>query len=438
MYNDRQLELVDRFSGRVQPYMLEARRRGVKFDMGHGAGSFLWPVATRAMAQGFVPDSISTDLHGTSILGGQPDMPNCMSKMMLLGMKLQDAVLRSTVNPAKQINRYPELGTLGAGKAADIAVLDLRKGVFAFKDAWGVKRLGTERLENVLTIRDGSLVYDRDARGFGAAVGPRAPQSQEIYDLLLKNGQVLDPANHRAGRMDVAVIGGKIAHVGRDLPAARAHLTIDAGQYYVTPGLIDINTHFDPEVEGDSVQPDHNALPNGVTTAITDMKNPGRGRVKTRLLSLPEGAYRIGLVAKDLRFKVTAEAIRQGSLPETIATGLDAKSVLLPRANMMTMMSELLNLGMSVEQLVERATVNAARAIRHPELGSLSEGTIADIALLEVEQGKFGFLDADRKPLVGDRRLRCVLTVRNGAIVWDSDGLSATDATKAGPYTNFK
>jgi dihydroorotase len=166
MYNDRQLELLDRFSGKVQPYMLEARRRGVLLDMGHGGGSFLWPVASRAVAQGFVPDTISTDLHSGSIMIQQSDMPNCMSKMMLLGMSLPDVVLRSTVNPAKAIHRYPELGTLGVGREADIAELELQHGVFAFKDAWGAKRLGSQRLENLLTIRGGKLAYDRDGRAF--------------------------------------------------------------------------------------------------------------------------------------------------------------------------------------------------------------------------------------------------------------------------------
>jgi dihydroorotase len=118
------------------------------------------------MAQGFAPDTISTDLHGQSIMIQQSDMPNCMSKLMLLGMSLQDAVLKSTVNPAKWIARYPELGTLGEGRGADVAVLELQSGVFAFKDAWGAKRMGEKRLENVLTIRDGKLVYDRDGRGF--------------------------------------------------------------------------------------------------------------------------------------------------------------------------------------------------------------------------------------------------------------------------------
>jgi dihydroorotase len=165
MYNDRQLELIDRFGGKLQDHAIEARRRGVLFDLGHGAGSFLWPVAVRAMAQGFPPDTISTDLHASSIMIAESDMPNCISKMMLLGMTLPDAIRRSTVNPARAIGRYPELGTLSEGKAADIAVLDLRSGVFAFKDSWGKKMLGTKKLECVLTVRAGKLVFD--ARGLG-------------------------------------------------------------------------------------------------------------------------------------------------------------------------------------------------------------------------------------------------------------------------------
>jgi dihydroorotase len=169
MYNDRQLELIDRFTGKVQPWMIEARKRGVLFDVGHGGGSFLWPVATKAIQQGFLPDTISTDLHSSSILMQQSDMPNVMSKMMLLGMSLEDVILRSTVNPAREIGKYPEIGTLGTGKTADIAVLENQNGVFAFKDAWPAKKLGTHRLDCVLTIRDGKIVYDRDGRTFPAS-----------------------------------------------------------------------------------------------------------------------------------------------------------------------------------------------------------------------------------------------------------------------------
>ena len=200
MYNDRQIELIDRFSGKVQPYMLEARRRGVLFDLGHGSGSFLWPVASRAMAAGFMPDTISTDLHSSSIMGSQSDMPNCISKLMFLGMSLPDAVRRSTVSPAKEIGRFPEIGTMGVGRTADIAVLREESGVFALKDAWGVKRLAPKQIRAVMTIRDGKLVMT--ARRSGAMRLRR-----KIYDLLLKNGNVIDPANHRSGRFDIAIVG---------------------------------------------------------------------------------------------------------------------------------------------------------------------------------------------------------------------------------------
>ena len=166
MYNDRQLEVLNRFNGKLEPYMIEARKRGVLFDLGHGGGSFLWPVATKAMRQGFAPDTISTDLHSSSIMGPESDMPNCISKMMALGMTLQDAIFRSTVNPAKAIAKFPEIGTLGAGQIADVAVLRLRNGVFAYKDAWEKKFMANKKLEAVMTIRNGKLVYDVEGRAF--------------------------------------------------------------------------------------------------------------------------------------------------------------------------------------------------------------------------------------------------------------------------------
>jgi dihydroorotase len=75
--------------------------------------------------------------------------------------------------------------------------------------------------------------------------------------------------------------------------------------------------------------------------------------------------------------------------------------------------------------------VKAARAIQRADLGTLTEGATADIAVLEVQTGRFDSLG-------GDRKLRCILTIRNGAVVWDSEGLSAPDWIKAGPYSNFK
>jgi dihydroorotase len=166
MFNDRHLEIVDRFSGKVQPYMHEAREKGRLFDLGHGNGSFVWPAAAKAMAQGFYPDTISTDLHNSSIFSTRSDMPNCISKMLVLGMSLEEAIFRSTARPAQVINKFPELGTLGEGKAADIAVFELEDGIFAYSDAWRKKRLADKRLRAVLTVRAGELVFDEKGLGF--------------------------------------------------------------------------------------------------------------------------------------------------------------------------------------------------------------------------------------------------------------------------------
>jgi hypothetical protein len=177
-------------------------------------------VAERAVRGGFLPDTISTDLHRSSLGIQQSDMPNVMSKMMLLGMTFPEVLVRSTVNPAREIGRYPELGTLGTGRVADIAVLAERTGVFAFKDAWPAKRLGTKRLECVLTVRAGNVVYERPP-------APAEVSDTQIYDVLIKHGRLAK------GDADVAVIGGRIARVGQRLPAAHAKLVIEAEGYDV-------------------------------------------------------------------------------------------------------------------------------------------------------------------------------------------------------------
>jgi dihydroorotase len=137
-------------------------------------------------------------------------------------------------------------------------------------------------------------------------------------------------------------------------------------------------------------------------------------------------------------FRNAIPAARKGFLPDVLSTAMDKTSLLLPRADMMTTLSKFLNIGVPIEQLVERVTVRAARAIKRPELATLREGGLADIAVIELQTGRFGFLDAGYGRLQGDRRLRAVLTIRKGEVVWDSDGLSHTDWSKAGPYTNYR
>jgi dihydroorotase len=136
-----------------------ARKRGVKFDVGHGGGSFHFPLAAPMMQQGFWPDSISTDLHSGSVNGAMIDMLNVMSKILALGVPLPEVIRESTINPAAQIRR-PELGQIGVGAVADVAVLRLERGKFGFVDVKGGSIDGTARLGCEMTLRAGKIVYD--------------------------------------------------------------------------------------------------------------------------------------------------------------------------------------------------------------------------------------------------------------------------------------
>jgi dihydroorotase len=145
--------------GNVQPYVHEARKRGVFFDVGHGGGSFVFRQAVPAMQQGFWPDSISTDLHVTSMNSGMKDMTNVMSKFLAMGMPVKEVVIRSTVNPAREIKRA-DLGHLGVGAVADVALLEVRQGNFGYVDVDGGKLSATQKLECALTVRAGNIVWD--------------------------------------------------------------------------------------------------------------------------------------------------------------------------------------------------------------------------------------------------------------------------------------
>ena len=145
--------------GVVNDYVWEARERGLIFDVGHGSGSFRWRVAVPAVKQGFVPDTISTDLHKMSALMPNATMMATMSKFLNMDMSLHEVILRSTVNPARVIRR-PQLGTLTVGADADVAVIELLKGDFGFVDVGHARMRGKYRLQCALTVRNGEIVWD--------------------------------------------------------------------------------------------------------------------------------------------------------------------------------------------------------------------------------------------------------------------------------------
>jgi dihydroorotase len=143
----------------VNDYVNEARDKGIIFDLGHGGGSFWFRIAIPSIEQGFLPDTISTDLHKTSALIPNANMTTTMSKCLNMGMPLPDVIMRSTSNPARMIRRA-ELGTLRVGAEADIAVLDLQYGDFGFVDSGHARMGGDKRLQCMFTVRAGQVVWD--------------------------------------------------------------------------------------------------------------------------------------------------------------------------------------------------------------------------------------------------------------------------------------
>jgi dihydroorotase len=146
-------------TGKINPGMFAGRERGVKFDVGHGGGSFRWDVAVAALKQGFPPDSISTDLHVGSMNRGMQTMIRTVSKIYNLDVPLYDVIKMSTSNPANQIKRT-DLGHLSVGAVADIAVIRDERGTYGFADSRGARYTGSKLLVSELTLREGDVVWD--------------------------------------------------------------------------------------------------------------------------------------------------------------------------------------------------------------------------------------------------------------------------------------
>ncbi|HEY1945178.1 MAG TPA: amidohydrolase/deacetylase family metallohydrolase [Roseiarcus sp.] len=132
-------------AGKVKPAVIEARKRGVLFDIGHGMGSFAWKTARAMMDNNFLPDTISSDVHALCIDGPAYDQVTTLSKFLALGMPLADVIAASTVNAARALNR-PELGTLKPGSVGDASVLSLEEGSFPLEDVRGEVVTAGQRL----------------------------------------------------------------------------------------------------------------------------------------------------------------------------------------------------------------------------------------------------------------------------------------------------
>jgi dihydroorotase len=140
--------------GKVKPAVLEARARGVLFDIGHGKGSFSFKTARAMLANGFMPDTISSDVHALCIDGPAFDQVTTMSKFLCMGMPLGEVVKQSTVNAAMALKR-PELGSLKPGSAGDATILSVAEGAFDYVDVLGEHMTGDRKIAAEGTVVGG-------------------------------------------------------------------------------------------------------------------------------------------------------------------------------------------------------------------------------------------------------------------------------------------
>ena len=381
------------------------------------------------------------------------------------------------------------------------------------------------------------------------------------YDILIKNGNIIDPKNDIDSKKDIAVVNGKIAKVENDIPASQSKKTIDATGMYVVPGLIDIHTHVfvgtkpDKFADGiNSVSPDDFTFKSGVTTVvdagtsgwhnfsvfkeqvidrsqtrvlafvniagsgmsgkptqedIDDMnadsvavltekyKNiivgvkighyegndwtpferaleaakksntplfvechlpqfsledqlkkmrPGdiithsfeqidermpvvdeQGKVRSFVLAAQKKGvlFDVGHGGAGFWFSQAVPAFQQGLIPNSFGSDLHRFSMNAGMKSMLNIMSKYMAIGMSVKDVITNATWNAAKSIKREDLGNLDSGAVADIAVLSLLNGKFGFIDAAGNRLEGNHKLEAELTTRAGKIVWDLNGISA-------------
>lgn len=392
-------------------------------------------------------------------------------------------------------------------------------------------------------------------------LGISTASSQE-YDILIKNGHVVDAKNNLSSPMDVAILQGKIEKTAADIPENNAKLVIDAEGLYVAPGLINIHTHVfvgsNPGfADGTSSQlPDAFAIRSGTTTVVDagtsgwrnfpqfksqvidksvtrvlaflnifesgfnsgaaiepgmdaldvqqtaetvkkypdfivgtrighykgsdwtpfdraleaaeianvpllvechlpeysledqlnrmrpgDIITHAYEHVSERMTIVDEGGqlrpfvmeakergvlFDVGHGGAGFWFDQAIPAVRQGLLPDSFGTDEHRTSMNSGMKNMLNVMSKFLTMGMDPEEIIRRATWNSAQAIHREDLGHLSEGAVADMVLLSLIEGKFGFVDSGNNRVEGDRKFEAEMTIRAGKIVWDLNGLAAS------------
>jgi dihydroorotase len=386
------------------------------------------------------------------------------------------------------------------------------------------------------------------------------------FDHLLKNGQVIDPANNINAPLDIGIADGKIVKVAPDIQPQSAKKIVNVAGMYVCPGLIDIHTHVfvgsKPDTFADgilSLSPDDFTFRSGVTTVVDAGTSGWRNfpvfkdqvidKSKTRILAflniagagmsgkqaqenindmdpvkaaetirkypdiivgvkighfegsewtpfenaiaaasqsntplfvechLPQYSledqlkrmrlgdiithsfekvsermsvvdeqgnvrpfvkeaqqkgilFDLGHGGAGFWFSEAMPALKQGLAPNSFGTDLHRFSMNAGMKDMLNVMSKYLSMGMTKEDIIIRATAGPARSIKRTDLGHLSEGAVADVAVLSLRDGNFGFVDAGGNKIDGKQKFEAELTIRAGKIVWDLNGVSAVKFTR--------
>ena len=155
--------------GTLIPEAIQARENGVYFDIGVGGGNFSFDSARKIIDAGFIPDTISSDITAASRFAGPVfSLTECMGKVMTLGITFEQAIEMTTSKPAHILGMASELGSLSIGSNADISILDLVNGDFAFHARSGPDGKGTEAIRPVMSVRDGlPMPLDHGPRPWG-------------------------------------------------------------------------------------------------------------------------------------------------------------------------------------------------------------------------------------------------------------------------------
>ena len=163
--------------GAVFADVRRARERGVLFDVGHGAGSFAYRVARPAIAQGFPPDTVSSDLHAHNVSGPVFDQATTLSKLLHAGMELTEVIRATTATPALAVRRAGRIGALAPGREADLTVFELRAGHWALPDAAGETAIAERLIVPRIVVRAGQLRHIESPVPGLVAAGSPAPAS---------------------------------------------------------------------------------------------------------------------------------------------------------------------------------------------------------------------------------------------------------------------